>query len=313
MSTELYRHRQASLTPPPEFESFDLTKAQKDDLSINCPEEKERVMCIAMPVGPNGPNRFEDVKAIQILLNMNRAAAGIASAVAEDGVWGTHTEDALTAFQRVVMGMASPDGRVEPSGRTLSELRKGMPADFSQAKLRGTIPRAREADIAKFFPQMVPALLTYAIDTPLRPAYFLAQIGHESDALRFTEELASGDAYENRADLGNTQPGDGRKFKGRGLIQLTGRSNYEKYGRAKGRNFTDGDNGSVIATDPQLAVDVACWFWKTHGLNELADQDDVRAVTQRINGGLNGLADREDYLLRSKFFLLPASAAAAQT
>jgi putative chitinase len=270
-------------------------------------------MCIAMPVGPNAANRFEDVKAIQILLNMNRASAGIGSALGEDGAWGTQTENALTAFQRVVMGLANPDGRVEPSGLTLSELRKGMPADFSQAKLQGTIPRARQEDIAKFFPPMVPSLLTYAINTPLRQAHFLAQIGHESDALRFTEELASGDAYENRADLGNRQPGDGRRFKGRGLIQLTGRANYEVYGRAKGRNFTDGDNGKVIANDPQLAVDVACWFWKTHGLNELADQDDVRAVTHRINGGLNGLPDREDYLLRSKFFLLPAISAATQT
>lgn len=76
------------------------------------------------------------------------------------------------------------------------------------------------------------------------------------------------------------------------LIQLTGRANYQKYGLAKGRNFTDGDNCKAIATDPQLAVDVACWFWKNRGLNGLADQDDVRAVTRRINGGLNGLEDR---------------------
>jgi putative chitinase len=268
-------------------------------------------MCIALPVGPNAPNRFEDVKAIQVLLNLDRASAGIASPLKEDGEWGTHTQDAITAFQRTIMGIANPDGRVEPSGPTLNELRKGMPPDFSQAKLNGTIPRAREEDITKFFPPMLPALLSYAVNTPLRQAHFLAQIGHESGALRFTEELASGDAYENRADLGNTRPGDGRKFKGRGLIQLTGRANYEKYGLAKGRNFTDGDNGKVIATDPQLAVDVACWFWKTHGLNELADRDDVRSITLRINGGLNGLADREDYLLRSKFFFVPASAAAA--
>ncbi len=173
------------------------------------------------------------------------------------------------------------------------------------------MPRARREDVARFFPQMLPTLLNYSIDMPLRQAHFLAQIGHESGSLRFTEELASGDAYEGRADLGNTQPGDGRKFKGRGLIQLTGRANYEKYGQAKGLDFTEGDNCKLLSTDPQLALDVACWFWQTHGLNALSDQDDVRAVTQRINGGLNGLADREDYLLRSKFFLLPAAEAAA--
>jgi putative chitinase len=87
--------------------------------------------------------------------------------------------------------------------------------------------------------------------------------------------------YEGRGDLGNTQPGDGRRFKGRGLIQLTGRANYEEYGQAKGRNFVDGDNYKLLATDPELAVDVACWFWKTRGLNALADADDVRAVTRR--------------------------------
>jgi putative chitinase len=268
-------------------------------------------MCIATPVGPNAANRFEDVKAIQVLLNLNRERSGVATAVAEDGVWGRQSQDAVTAFQRVVVGMSNPDGRVDPGGATLRELRAGIPPEFSEAKLRGTMPRARDQDVAKFFPPMAPTLSAYVIDTPLRQAHFLAQIGHESGSLRYTEELDSGQRYENRADLGNVQPGDGVKFKGRGLIQLTGRANYEAYGKAKGRNFTDGDAYLAIANDPQLALDVACWFWKTHGLNELADRDDVRAVTQRINGGLNGLDDREDYLLRSKFFFLPAGGVAA--
>lgn len=268
-------------------------------------------MCIATAVGPNAPNRFEDVKAIQILLNMNRAQAGAASVVAEDGTWGTETKDCIIAFQRLVLGMPDPDGDIDPAGTTLRQLRAGIPRELSAAKLQGTMPRARTEDITKFFAPMVSTLSAYSIDTPLRQAHFLAQIGHESGALRFTEELASGDAYEGRADLGNIKPGDGRKFKGRGLIQLTGRSNYEKYGQAKGIDFTDGDKCELVASDAQLALDVACWFWKTHGLNELADQDDVRAVTQRINGGLNGLPDRQDYLLRSKFFILqPAEATA---
>jgi putative chitinase len=261
-------------------------------------------MCIAGPVGPNGTNRFEDVKAIQILLNMNGTRTGLPPIV-EDGTWGDGTNHAVLNFQAVVMRIANPDGRVDPSGATLRELRKGILPDFSQAKVKATIPRARDESIAKFFPNMVPTFSTYSIDTPLRQAHFLSQVGHESAALNYTAEIASGDAYEHRADLGNTQPGDGRRFKGRGLIQLTGRTNYENYGQATGRNFTDGNNAEAIATDPELAVDVAGWFWKTHGLNELADQDDVVAVTRRINGGLNGLVDREDYLLRAKFFLLP--------
>ena len=269
-------------------------------------------MCIATSVGPNAPNRFEDVKAIQILLNMNRARASIAAVLVEDGTWGNNTRDAIINFQSIEMRMAIPDAIVEPSGATLRELRKGLPFEFSEAKVRGTMPRAREQDIIRFFPRLSPAFSTYGITTPLRQAHFLSQMGHESAALRFTEELASGDAYENRADLGNTQAGDGRKFKGRGLIQLTGRGNYQKYGQFKGRNFTDGNNAEAIATDAELAVDVACWFWKTHGLNELADSDDVLAVTKRINGGLNGLADRQDYLLRAKFFVLPLAIAAVR-
>ena len=162
------------------------------------------------------------------------------------------------------------------------------------------------------FRSIRPSFSAYAINTPLRQAHFLSQIGHESGALRLTEELATGDAYENRNDLGNTQPGDGPRFKGRGLIQLTGRTNYERYGEAKARNFIDGRNGEAIATEPELAFDVACWFWKTHGLNELADQDDVVAVTRRVNGGLNGLSDRQDYLLRARLFMLPLEATAGQ-
>src|SRR2546426_9564871 len=110
-------------------------------------------MCIAMPVGPTAQNRFEDVKAIQILLNMSRARAGMVAAINEDGVWGIHTEDAIAAFQRVVMRVVNPDGTIDPAGSTLQELRRGMPAEFSAAKLRGTMPRARNEDITRFFPE----------------------------------------------------------------------------------------------------------------------------------------------------------------
>ena len=141
------------------------------------------------------------------------------------------------------------------------------------------------------------------IDTPLRCMHFLAQIGHESAGFRYTEEIASGEAYEGRADLGNTQPGDGVRFKGRGLIQLTGRANYAAYGKAIGVDLVDTDAYETLATDPERAVDVACWFWSTHGLNALADADDIEAVTRRINGGLNGLDDRKAYLHRARFFV----------
>ncbi len=136
-------------------------------------------------------------------------------------------------------------------------------------------------------------------------AHYLAQLGHDSGDFRYTEELSSGAAYENRKDLGNTQPGDGPRFKGRGLIQLTGRTNYTNYGVAKGRDFVTPPNNTLLSTDPSLAVDVTCWFWTTHGLNALADTDSLNGITRRINGGYNGLADRADHLNRAKLLLVP--------
>lgn len=141
------------------------------------------------------------------------------------------------------------------------------------------------------------------INTVLRQAHFLAQLGHESAALAYAEELASGDAYEGNKNLGNTHTGDGRRFKGRGLIQLTGRGNYKTYGNAISKNLVAGDNApKVVASDPNLAVDASLWFWEIHNLNVLADQDDVTAITRRVNGGLNGFSDRKAYLARAKFF-----------
>lgn len=133
------------------------------------------------------------------------------------------------------------------------------------------------------------AMERFEINTPERQAAFLAQLGHESGRLRYVEELASGRAYEGRADLGNSEPGDGARYKGRGLIQITGRGNYAKASDALGVDFI---------SDPELLErpDYAClsagWFWATHGLNELADTGDFRKITRRINGGYNGLADR---------------------
>ena len=259
-------------------------------------------MCVQNPVGPNSPNEFEDVKVVQILLNLNQGRSG-GTTLSTDGVFGSNTQTAIAAFQRTVMGAAQPDGRVDPNGATLRELCADIPDGFSDVKLQGIMPSARQADVAKYFPVLLPTMLAYEINSELRQAHFLAQIGHESEALNFSEELADGHHYEGRADLGNTQPGDGPRFKGRGLIQLTGRANYTRYGTAKGRNFVDGNNATLIATDPQLAVDVAGWFWKTHDLNALADADDARTITKRINGGLNGLDSRLAYLARSKVFL----------
>ena len=140
-----------------------------------------------------------------------------------------------------------------------------------------------------FLPALNAAMLEFGITTPARQASFLAQLAHESGQLVYVRELASGAAYEGRKDLGNTQPGDGMRFRGRGLIQVTGRTNYAACGKALGLD--------LLAKPEMLEQTVnACrsagWFWQSRGLNALADAGDQVAVTRRVNGGANGLAER---------------------
>lgn len=136
------------------------------------------------------------------------------------------------------------------------------------------------------------ACAEFDINSKARLAAYLAQIAHESMSLFYTAEIASGARYEGRLDLGNTQKGDGMKFKGRGLIQITGRANYVAL-------MMDLDIDCVehpeILEQPELAARSSGWFWKAHGLNKLADAGDQRAVTKRVNGGYNGLAERLDF------------------
>jgi putative chitinase len=148
----------------------------------------------------------------------------------------------------------------------------------------------------------------YAINTNLRAAHFLAQTCHESDGFVTTEEYASGAAYEGRPDLGNTQPGDGPRYKGRGLIQLTGRANYASYGEVMRLDLV---GHPQLAADPPTSLVIACEYWKKLALNALADRDDTDTITRRINGGLNGIIDRRACLARAKAALgLSATAAA---
>ena len=139
------------------------------------------------------------------------------------------------------------------------------------------------------------------MDSALRLAHFMAQLVHESGGFRYMEEIASGQAYEGRADLGNTQPGDGKRFKGRGPIQITGRANYRQYGRQIG---IDIENHPEIAAVPSIGLHLALEYWATKKLNALADADDLLTITKRINGGTNGLADRTAQLAKAKGLLV---------
>lgn len=146
-----------------------------------------------------------------------------------------------------------------------------------------------KARAATFVGPLNDAMREFDINTPARQASFLSQIGHESGQFRYVLELASGAAYEGRKDLGNTQPGDGVRYKGRGLIQITGRANYKACGAALGLDLI---GYPELLEQPVNACRSAGWFWKTRGLNELADAGDQVRVTKRINGGTNGLDDR---------------------
>lgn len=137
----------------------------------------------------------------------------------------------------------------------------------------------------------------FAINTPLRIGHFLAQVLHESGEFQYQEELATGADYEGREDLGNTQNGDGCRFKGRGLIQVTGRSNYGQISRSLGIDYVTNPQRLALLPD---CVNSAFWYWDSRQLSALADKDDLRGVTYRVNGGYNGLQERQDYLNRAK-------------
>lgn len=165
------------------------------------------------------------------------------------------------------------------------------------ATLRKIYPWTELKILEDNLPYLNKAMSIYKINlSKIRVAYFLAQIGHESGGLRFNLELASGLAYEGRKDLGNTQRGDGPRYKGRGFIQLTGRANYRNAGRALN---IDLEGNPELARDIRYQSLIAAWFWNSRNLNLWADREDFLMVTRLINGGYNGLKDRQNYLTRA--------------
>jgi len=157
---------------------------------------------------------------------------------------------------------------------------------------------ARQAAIVQAIrPVLQSTLEAYEIDTRLRIAHFLGQTCHESAGFRTTEEFASGKAYEGRKDLGNVKAGDGPRYKGRGLIQLTGRANYKTLGEALGIDL-EGD--PFQAAEPALSLRIACEYWKKRKINPDCDRDDVVAVTKKIQGGDRHLDERRNYTRKAK-------------
>lgn len=169
------------------------------------------------------------------------------------------------------------------------------------SELQRIMPNAPSGRLAAFIDPLNEAMNEFEIsDSLAREMAFLAQIAHESGECRYVREIASGEAYEGRKDLGNTEPGDGFKYKGRGLIQITGRTNYKACGDALSLPLIDQPQ---LLEAPINACRSAGWFWKSHGLNELADKGDFLLITKRINGGTNGYADRMAYYTRAQSVL----------
>lgn len=179
--------------------------------------------------------------------------------------------------------------------------------------LLAAMPGLARSTAQAYLPHNDAAMREFQITNANRAWMWLAQVGHESLSLRYLEEIADGSAYEGRKDLGNTQPGDGKRYKGRGPIQITGRYNYTQAGAALKLDLV---NRPQIAAEPQHAFRVSAWWWHANGLNGISDTGDVTAATRRINGGLNGLSDRQSRYARAKGLgptaVLPGAGAAPE-
>lgn len=183
-------------------------------------------------------------------------------------------------------------------------------------QLQRIAPYCKQGNAAIYAPLLTIYMDKYLIDTKTRMAPFIANLAHESSSFNRTLEMASGAEYENNKMLGNTEPGDGVKFKGRGLIQITGRSMYLSCSRALFGNDSLLEDPSPLEK-PDAATQSACWFWAIiKGLNQVADKPaiwtrvwDNRTFTKfqwivlRINGGQNGIDERQAFLQRAEQIL----------
>lgn len=156
--------------------------------------------------------------------------------------------------------------------------------------LQQCLPHATKANVEKYCGKLNDAMDVYFINTPRRQAHFIAQLSQESGSLKYVEEIASGEAYEGRKDLGNTEPGDGKRYKGRGLLQITGRANYAMLSKELKYDFVA--NPEAL-TKPGPACFSAAWFWWSRHLNRYADIDAIETITKRINGGLTHFEQRK--------------------
>lgn len=209
-----------------------------------------------------------------------------------DGLWGPHSEGAIAQFCQAHHLDNFKTGKYGATWAKALLEAKGQLITEAQAKaiFGRQITQAQMTDLNS-------CLVRFEINTPARLRHFMSQIAHESAGLKFLKELASGDAYEGRRDLGNCHPGDGRRFKGGGALQVTGRANYQALCNYLGDpRVMEGCN--YIAT--HLPFTASGHWWLKNRMNTLCDRGaTVEQVTRRVNGGVNGLSDRKMYYARA--------------
>lgn len=167
-------------------------------------------------------------------------------------------------------------------------------------QFKAIMPALPASKRQQYLPLLNEALVAFEITTPLRVAAFIAQIAYESVELKYFAEIWGPTAQQKKYEpstevsksLGNTEKGDGARFKGRGALQITGRNNYAKYGPLIGQDLIANPE---LAEQPEYAFHTACAFWKENGLNDLADKKNFEEITKKINGGVATLAERQKY------------------
>lgn len=205
--------------------------------------------------------------------------------------------------------------------------------EITKEQLREMMPLAANSSLEKYLAPLNHQMSKGGVDTPLRIAHFIAQLAHESGSFKYdTENLNYGAGalkavfgkyfktqemldeyarqpekianvvYANRMGNGNAASGDGWRYRGRGLIQLTGQNNYEACGKGIGVDLIE--SPEVLSIDPEISVAAAVWYWNSRKLNQYADEDNIEKITRRINGGYHGLDDRKEFLARAKKALL---------
>ena len=211
-----------------------------------------------------------------VVADMQAKLSHLGFGVQATGRMGPTTENTLKEFQRA--NQIADTGVLGPT--TLAGMEKGLKASITLEEFQAIAPNLDEESAREWLPYLNASMAYADIDSEERKAAYLGQITHETDGFNTLEEYASGAAYEWRDDLGNTQAGDGRRYKGRGAIQLTGRANYREIGKRLGVDFEK--NPELLET-PQYAFLASADYWKRHDLNTLADKGDFEGITDVIN------------------------------